>query len=292
MATKLNSSTTVHVLAADLGLKPSSTPVQDIVSFCQRKVKQFLGDFKDCTKPSQLLSLAANKLGTTLIEVHSNADMQWVVKEYVERGELASATLAEELTDDVFGLTLKLVHAGRFDLPYVSIIDCRGSKARRAYFTKWHELGHLLILTDQRRLTFRRTHSLHESKSPEESLVDVLAGEFAYYAPMVRPLAKGQISFAAIQAIRDELCPDGSFTSAMIGVAKAWPRPCILVEARLGWKKGDGDPSQGTLGFTEAPVAELRAVNVAINEPARKLQVKITAVRLKIEQNQLVRVTD
>src|SRR5258708_26942837 len=43
----------------------------------------------------------------------------------------------------------------------------------------------------------------------------------------------GEISFEAIEAIRDELCPEGSLTSAMIGITKAWPGPCVLIEAAL-----------------------------------------------------------
>jgi hypothetical protein len=83
------------------------------------------------------------------------------------------------------------------------------------------------------------------------------------------PLALGEIFFEAIEAIRDELCPDGSLTSAIIGIAKAWPRPCILTEAALGHKKRNSDQAQTTFGFTTAPAPTLRAVNVTINEAAR-----------------------
>lgn len=268
---KLNESTAIHVLASDLALRLTSNPVEDIVALCHRKVEKFLLDLKTCSKPSELLSLVANKLGTIFVEVRSDADLQQVVEEYVNRGELVFATLPGELTHEVFGITLKLVNPGRFDLSYVSIIDCRGPKASRVYFTKWHELGHLLILTDQRRFAFKRTHSLHEYKSPEESLVDVLAGEFAYYEPMVRPLATGEISFETIEAIRDELCPDGSLTSALIGITRAWPRPCLLMEAALAHKKAHGDSSQKMFGFVAAPAPAptLRAVNVMPNEAAR-----------------------
>jgi hypothetical protein len=266
---KLNQSTSIHVLASDLGLRLTANPVGDIVALCHRKVERFLTDLENCSRPSELLSLVANKLGTIFVEIRTDADLRQVVREYADKGELAFASFSEELTDEVFGITLKLMNPGRFDLPYVSIIDCRDAKASRVYFTKWHELGHLLILTDQRRFAFKRTHTLHEYKSPEESLVDVLAGEFAYYAPMVKPLAPGEISFEAIEAIRDELCPDGSLTSAIIGIAKAWPRPCILIEAALGYKKGDSDPAQTTFDFTTAPNPTLRAINVTINEAAR-----------------------
>ena len=270
MGTKLNNSAVIHVLAGDLGLGQTANPVEVIVDYCKSRVKRFLDDFRGLGKPSELLCLVANKLGTRFIIIDSDADLHRIVKEYAGRGEVLFAKLEEELADDVFGITLKLLHPGRFDLPFVSIIDCRGSKARKVYFTKWHELGHLLILTDQRRFQFKRTHSLHEPKSPEESLVDILAGEFAYYGPMVKPLAVGEISFEAIEAVRQELCPEGSFTSGIIGVAKAWPHACISIEASMASKKGDGDPNQPAFEFLPPPVQALRAVHVTLNELARK----------------------
>jgi hypothetical protein len=270
MGTKLNNSTTVHVLAADLGLRPSGTPVQEIIAFCKKRVKKFLADFAGLATPPQLLCLLASKLGTVFVEIHSDSDLYRIVQEYVERGELAFANLEQELAHDVLGITFRLTHPGKYDRPFVSVIDCRGDRLPKAYFTKWHELGHLLILTDQRRLQYARSHSLHEPKSAEESLVDVLAGEFAYYEPMVRPMAQGEISFQKIQAIRDQLCPGGSLTSAIIGIAHAWPRACLLVEAKLSFKKGDGNPDQARLGFVPRPVEELRAVHVAPNPDARK----------------------
>ena len=81
----------------------------------------------------------------------------------------------------------------------------------------------------------------------------MIAGEFAYFEPMVRPFAKGAISFAAVEQIRRELCPDGSFTSAVIGVTKAWPTPCISLAAQMGFKKDEADPTQRTFSFRKAP---------------------------------------
>lgn len=270
MAAKLNNNPMVHVLAADLELKSSADPVREILAFCRRKVLRFLSDFRDCANPSQLLALVANKVGTQFIEIHSDADLDRVIQEFSQCGEKSFANLRSEFCAQDLGITLRLMAPARCGLPYVSIIDCRGEKARRAYFTRWHELGHLLILTDQRRLAFKRTHSLHEPKTPEESLVDVIAGEFAYFEPMVRPLAVGEISFVTIERIRQALCPDGSFTSAVIGVTKAWPAPCLSLVAQMALKKGEADDAQATFGFRTCPSPVLRATRVTINEAARK----------------------
>ena len=90
---------------------------------------------------------------------------------------------------------------------FVSVIDSRGSKAFRAYFTKWHELAHLLTLTDQLRLSFRRTHVARNFNSPEEALMEVIAGHFGFYGPIVKPHISGTISFDAIEALRQEAVP-------------------------------------------------------------------------------------
>jgi hypothetical protein len=78
------------------------------------------------------------------------------------------------------------------------VIDARGSKASRVYFTKWHELAHLLTLTDQLRLSFRRTHVAKIFNPPEEALMEVIAGHFAFYGPFVKPHLSGTISFDTI----------------------------------------------------------------------------------------------
>jgi len=262
MAVKLQNNPTIRTLAHDLGARISTDPVTAIKGHCHRQIKQFLKEFGDCTTLTGLLALAAQKLGTTFREVHSDNDLRDLVKEFGARREPCAAFFEPELTHDVFGITFKLLNAGKFDLPYISIIDCRGTKNHRVYFTKWHELGHLLILTDQRRFAFKRTHALHELKSPEESMVDVIAGEFAYYEPMVRPFVKGQLTFEAIDYARQSLCPEGSYLSALFGLVKVWHVPCLLVEAKwAGKSSGEG--------------YALRAVHVAVNDEARASELQL-----------------
>jgi hypothetical protein len=262
MSTKLHKNPTIHTLAIDLNLKVTTDPVAAIKDHCHRQIKRFLKDFPHCATLNDLLAIAAQRLGTVFHEIHSDADLAQLIKDYAARNEPVAALFASELTDEVYGVTFKLLQPGKFDLPYISLIDCRRSKKQKFYFTKWHELGHLLILTDQRRLSFKRTHALHELKSPEETMVDVIAGEFAYYAPMVLPYTKGPLTFEAIEAARIVLCPEGSYQSALIGLVRAWPTPCVLVEAKLAGKKPT-TPGQYFSSF--AP----RAVGGLVNDAAR-----------------------
>lgn len=272
MPAQLNNSIVIHRLAGDLGLRSTESPVKAILSHCNRKVKGFLQEFQECATPAQLLDFLANKLGTVLIEGNSDADLGQVAKTYVGRGETIFATLNQELDHpESYGITLKLRNPATWEQPYVSIIDCRGKKRQRRYHTKWHELGHLLILTDQTRFAFRRTHDPSQPKSAEESLVDAIAGEFSFYPALVVPHARGQLSFNKIEKIRAELCPEASMYSAILNVTKLWPTPCVWIEAKLARKKSEENDGQHRFDFQEVAPAVLRAVHTSSNDPAREL---------------------
>ena len=141
---------------------------------------------------------------------------------YVNRGELLFATLDKELQrSEDYGITIKLKNSAIWELPYVSIVDCRGQKRQRRYHTKWHEIAHLLILTDQTRLEFRRSHDSSQPKSAEESLVDSIAGEMSFYPDLITPHLDGPISFERIEQIREALCPEASMYSAALNLFEA-----------------------------------------------------------------------
>ena len=132
------------------------------------------------------------------------------------------------------------------------------------------------MLTDQYRLQFRRTHQVPDAKNPEESLVDILAGEFGFWRLLVEQRVKGEISFDAIETARNQLCPEASRQSALIGFVKAWPSPCILVSVGLALKKSEEQiQDQLTFEFSDKPTPQLRAVRVTLNEGAKRLGINI-----------------
>lgn len=265
----------VHRLAADLRLKSSANPVQALLSYCHRRVRKFLKDYGECSTVSELLELLANKLGTRVIEINTDEELSALKSEYVNRGELMFAALDHQLVgSDDYGITLRLTHPQPWEQSYISIIDCRGKKRQKKYHTKWHELGHLLILTDQSRLAFRRSHEFGHPKSAEESLVDSIAGEMSFYPDLIKPHLDGPISFETIEQIRQSLCPEASIYSAVLNLSKLWPTPCVWIEARLAMKKSE-ETAQESFSFRKPPERVLRAVHTAANEPARERRLNI-----------------
>ncbi len=270
MPPQLKKSVKVQKLARDLGMKNTDDPVSAIVNFCRQKVKKYLADFSECDRLHDLLLFLAQKLGTYFEEIRSDEDLENIKSTYLQRGEKIFVRLKEEFEDHVYGITFRLMNREPWEPQFVSIIDCRGDKASRSYFTKWHELGHLLVLTDQMRLNFRRTFPPPDLKDPEEAVIDIIAGTFAFYDPLIRKFTDGEISFEVVEKLRDQLCPGASWQASLIGFVKAWPTPCFLVHARLALKKGQQEQlAQQTFGFDAPPTPVLRAIKVTSSDSAR-----------------------
>lgn len=271
MAPLLKNRSQIRKLAAELGCE-TSDPVNAIVEVCRTRIREVLREFPHCTTPAKLLDALANKLGTIFEVVRTEMELRQLRSRYLSRGEVGFARIAEELEGNTYGITLRRLQRQLWEPEFVSVIDCRGDKAYRENYTKWHEIGHLLILTDESRLAFRRTHCAEiEEKDPEESLVDIIAGTFAFLPEMIQAHALGTVSFDLLEEIRLKLCPEASKQSAMIGMVKAWPKPCLLVRAELGWRKREKlELQQGSFSFRDTPQPALRAVHVTSSQAARE----------------------
>ncbi len=275
MSSKLKSKPQIWKLASDLGLK-GDDPVTGILEYCRKRVRKTLRDLDSCKTLGKLLEFVAASVGTVFEEVHVGSEVASVKERYLGMVETGFATLENELTEDVFGITFKLRNREPWEKQYVSVIDCRGEKEARRYFTKWHEIAHLLTLTSQMRLQFRRTHATHD-KDPEEALMDVIAGDVGFLPELIRGRANRGISFAQIQRIHDELCPEASFQSSVIGFVQGWPEPCVLVEARMAHKKDQARrlALQASFNFSKAPRRDFRAVRIGANELAKESGVRL-----------------
>lgn len=255
---RLDAKPQIGKLASDLGLKKTAKPVSQIIQLVRKRIRSIAAKY-NCQSLQTLLKAAAAELGTVFREIHSDADLDNLAEEYVAKGETIFANLPNELRKNDYGITIKRRHAHSWEPPFVSVIDCRGEKIFRAYFTKWHELAHLLTLTPQMRLVFRRTHGA-ALQDPEEGLMDVIAGELGFFSDLLPLDGASDVSFENIDRIRSEFCPDASYQASLIGIVKALPQPCILLDVELARKKGQ---------LRHEPAA-LRAIHVTVNQAARE----------------------
>lgn len=257
-------------LAVDLGLGSTRRPVSEILTFVKNRVRNVAQRYH-CTTLNELLTASAEETGTIFKEIHSLDELTRLQSTYFSMGEKGFANLHNELDSQGYAITLKRLNPAKWDRPYISVIDCRDDKRPRAYFSKWHELAHLLTLTQQTRLVFRRTHAAGLIDA-EERLMDVIAGELGFLVDFI-PLRSGhEISFDMIELVRQQVSPEASYQAASIGIVKAVPRPCILLEAKLALRR-DQEPNKAQLRLAIPghcdPAPSLRAVHVTVNQAAR-----------------------
>jgi hypothetical protein len=154
---------------------------------------------------------------------------------------------------------------------YVAVIDCRGSKLARRFFTRWHEIAHRMT-TDADEPEYRSEHD------PIERLMDEIAGQVGFYGPLFDPVfqpahgGKALLTFETVEAVVRQGFPDASFQATLCACARKLPTPVIYLEAALGHKavvKRDVEDDSPRLFAFEEPPPELRAVRVVANEAAQ-----------------------
>jgi len=264
-------------VAADLRLPLHRDPIDGVLAACEEKVGKIIQVLEEATSPCNTLSTAcaavANTLRTTFELIETDEDLERVRETYLSRNELGFTNLRNDLHEACYGLTIRLLHPEPWGMRYVSVIDCRGAKQHRRFYTQWHELAHLLIMSDQMRLVFRRTHE--QRKNPEEQLVDLIAGRCGFHRALIqRHLKTTSVTFEELSRLRDELCPEASRQAAHIGFVNAWPTPCILLHAAVGFKAAEErEQQQRTLlprQFVDDPQPVLRATHITANDAARQ----------------------
>jgi hypothetical protein len=210
--------------------------------------------------------LIADKLSVKIELLHSDEDVDRVAERYGHViGYFRRVLRAEFLKSDTEGLLIDNPKPGKGGRDYLVIVDARGSRKVRAYFTVWHELAHLLLYPRKQLVLegFRRTPTNDaKQKDPIESVVDHVAGSLGFWEPLFKPAldeaATKGLSFLAIEHACAEVAPDASFYAACLATIRAWDSPVVFVTAEVCPKSDGTEPS-------------LRLQAVVANEGARAI---------------------
>jgi hypothetical protein len=272
----LDANSQITRLARSLGLNGLDGPVSQITDFCMRRIEAMTNGVT-ITSLDQLEETVALKLNLVFEEIWRDEDIERVVQKYaVKLKDPAFASIRNHFNEDTFGTTFLRKKASPSEpSQYVAVIDCRGTKAHRRFYTRWHEIAHLLTLPPKEGAPVNRSSI---KKSPTESLMDIIAGTVGFFDPLFRPKVErlvessGKLTFGGIEALRQAHCPMASFQSTLIACVTRAPCPAIYLEAQMGHKKEQLvklDESQLKLFAVDEPEAKLRLVRVTANDQAK-----------------------
>ena len=263
--------------ARKLGLSARGAPVLAVVGYCLDRIRRWVRSDGPVLNIQQLEAVAARRLQMVFEEVESDDELNAVIRKYVKLGEGVFAYLKHDLDGETFGATYRRSKA-EADAPdwLVAIIDCRGDKGARRFFTRWHEVAHFLVEAEGKEV---ETPVRRASDSPLERLMDEIAANVGFYEPIFGPAfdremaGRPRFTFKVVEAVRREHFADASFQSTLFACHRRLTTPMVYVEAALAYKADDEREIRqgGQWLFEEArPTAQLRAVQVVPMPPPRR----------------------
>jgi hypothetical protein len=146
---RLDDAAEVVALAEALGLGSPVQPVKAVVRLCLLRIDGWVAEAGGVAGIADLEALVTRKLQLVFEEVRSDADFDRITERYARaKKDPVFATMRlkfEEGDNPTYGALVKRKNAAP-DAPdrYVAVIDCRGRKLARRFFTRWHEVSHRL----------------------------------------------------------------------------------------------------------------------------------------------------
>jgi hypothetical protein len=213
----------------------------DAVQACIRRLAPIIRKANPKTGEEIAAALAAH-FSIHFEEVRGPGDIDLLENNYLrQKRELGFGRLREELEDPhVDALLFRRMRAQAHDPDkWVAVLNLQLTDAK-AYWDRFHEIGHRAAEPAQRVLPFRR-HRV-ERTNPVERLIDIIAAEFAFYAPLFRPLVKqaqktDRLGFSSVEELQNAYAPSSSLLAATNAVIKHWSAPAMVVTARMKGRK-------------------------------------------------------
>lgn len=278
--TPLRTDPKIRELAQELGLDWRGDCATRLREYAVAKVKEWT-ELLPVESANTLLELAASMLSLRLLYIDSDADLSRFAEEHGAAWPNLRAQLRAEFVDsDTMGFLLSHPSPSPGGLRYYAFIDRRGDRAVRAYFTAWHEVAHRLLQPEQLAFSgFRRVEGGSAvAKDPIEALVDQVAGELAFFAPLAKPEVARELDGAkrltldGVDRIRDAVAPEASFSATAHALVRLIKEPLSFVVAEERLKPTEeralaSDQLQLIEGVP--PEAKLRAGTIFSNDAAK-----------------------
>jgi len=275
--TRLGNDPDILGLAKKLGLAAIGDPVEAILAQCRSRLDRWTKEAGGVRTIAELESLVTTKLQMVFEEIRSDADFDRITQIYaVGKRDFVFATMRLKFDDQAnptYGALIRRKTAAP-DAPdrYVAVIDCRGDKLARRFFTRWHEIAHRLTTdVDPDEPRYRSEHD------PIEQLMDRIASHIGFYEPFLRPAIQEAsrhgplLSFATVQAVIARAFPSASFQATLFACVHYTASPVLYLEAMRAYKKETKRRLEAPSLFGDAPpLGEIRAVKVLPNEAARR----------------------
>ena len=267
--------------AKRLGLSARGDIERSLILHATETIRTWIAAHGRPKNLSDLLDQVATSFSIEIVEINSDADIAALLKRVPPTREPVLARLAAELDDSTDAVILQRQSRADWEMPYLAVINCRGWHRSRRYFSKWHEVIHLLLDGKQLRFAFRKRAA--KRKHPEEVLVDKIAGELAFHPDLFGPVfhahleSAGRLTFDVVERVLAEIAPDASRESALYACVRHCLQPVFFLRARRLYKNSERrqlDDLLSGLDDVNLPQPKLRVLSSSPNDAATQLGIR------------------
>jgi hypothetical protein len=261
--------------AKRLGLPAHGDVERSLINHAIETVRAWIATHGKPKNLSDLLDRIAVSYSVEIVEIHQESDIAALLSRIPPTREPVLARLGAELDDSTDAVIFQRQDREQWEMPYLAAINCLGWHNSRRYFSKWHEVIHLLLDGKQLRFAFRKRAA--KRKHPEEILVDKIAGELAFHPDLFGPVfrreleSEGRLTFDLVERVRAEIAPDASHESALYACLRHCTEPVFFLRARLGYKNSERRQLNDLLSGLDddnLPQPKLRVQSSSANDAA------------------------
>jgi hypothetical protein len=230
-------------VAGRLGLPLCGDLEEPIIAHCKARLGQWIGAHRRPETLTDLVDLVAASLDLEIVEIHSEAHLDELLRRIPPAREPIMTRVAGELDDGTDGITIRRQRCEPWERPFLAVINCRGWHAYRRFFSKWHEVVHRLLEGQELRVAYRRTPAVDARREPEEVLVDRVAAALAFFPELFVPVlveeleCAGRLAFEVVDGTRTRIAPDASREATLLACVRHCPQPVHFVRCQIGYKR-------------------------------------------------------
>lgn len=268
-------------VAKELGLGRTDDVEDMIIEHCLARLRDWVNAHGTPETLSELANEFAASLDLLITEVRTEADIDEVLREVSPGQKAAIGELKTEFGGDTDAIIVRRLDPKPWDRTYWAIINCQEWHEYRRYFTKWHEIVHLLFEGQQLAFAFRRIRE--ERSEPAEVLVDRVAAALAFYHDMFEPIVReeytreGRLTFDVIDRVRERIAPDASREATTSACLRHIPSPVWFLQCGMGLKATEMrrlNSRQMSFFPEKSPEAKLRVLQGSSSPSANDLGIR------------------
>ena len=268
-------------VAGALGLGPAANLEDMIVRHCLERLRDWVAAHGTPPTLSDLADEFAASLDLRITEVRTEEEIDAVLEEIAQVQKAVIGDLKTEFRGNTDAITIRRLDSKPWHREYWAIINCQEWHEYRRYWTKWHEIVHLLLEGQQPAFAFRRTSQ--NRSEPGEVLVDRVAASLAFFPDMFQPVVREECSredrftFDAIDRVRERIAPDASREATANACLRYVPSPVWFLQCHMGLKASEErrlNSSQISLFPEVPPENKLRVRHCSYSRSAEDLGIR------------------